>query len=84
MTALIYTDIARDGMLMGPNFEAIRELAESVSIPVIASGGVSSLEDIRRLMALEPAGVTGVVVGKALYSGAVRLPEAVKLVKGRA
>ena len=83
VTALIYTDIARDGMLMGPNFEAIRELAESVSIPVIASGGVSSLEDIRRLMALEPAGVTGVVVGKALYSGAVRLSEAVKLVKGQ-
>ena len=83
VTALIYTDIARDGMLMGPNFEAIRELAESVSIPVIASGGVSSLEDIRRLMALDPAGVTGVVVGKALYSGAVRLSEAVKLVKGQ-
>ena len=80
--AIIYTDIARDGMMQGPNIEATRKLAESIDIPVIASGGLSSLDDIRRLMAIESAGVTGVITGKAIYSGAIDLREAVALTKG--
>lgn len=80
--AIIYTDIARDGMMQGPNIEATRVLAESISIPVIASGGLSTLDDIRRLMAIESSGVTGVITGKAIYSGAIDLREAVALTKG--
>ncbi len=82
VAAIIYTDIARDGMMQGPNIEATRALAESISIPVIASGGLSSLDDIRRLMAIESSGVTGVITGKAIYSGAIDLREAVALTKG--
>jgi len=80
--AIIYTDIARDGMMQGPNIEATRLLAESIEIPVIASGGLSTLDDIRRLMAIESSGVTGVITGKAIYSGAIDLREAVALTKG--
>jgi len=79
--AIIYTDIARDGMMQGPNIEATKNLAESIKIPVIASGGLSSLDDIRRLMAIESSGVTGVITGKAIYSGAIDLREAVALTK---
>ena len=79
--AIIYTDIARDGMMQGPNIEATKALAESISIPVIASGGVSSLDDIRNLLAIEASGVNGVITGKAIYSGALDLREAVKLTK---
>jgi phosphoribosylformimino-5-aminoimidazole carboxamide ribotide isomerase len=82
ISAIIYTDISRDGMLQGPNLEATRALAEAVSIPVIASGGVSSLQDIRNLMAIEASGVTGVITGKAVYTGAIKLAEAVALTKG--
>lgn len=83
VTAIIYTDIARDGMMQGPNIEATKNLAESISIPVIASGGLSSLDDIRRLMEIESSGVTGIITGKAIYSGAIDLREAVALTKGR-
>jgi phosphoribosylformimino-5-aminoimidazole carboxamide ribotide isomerase len=82
VAAIIYTDIARDGMLQGPNLEATKALAEAVSIPIIASGGVSSLQDIRNLMAIESSGVNGVITGKAVYTGAIRLAEAVALTKG--
>jgi phosphoribosylformimino-5-aminoimidazole carboxamide ribotide isomerase len=82
VSAIIYTDISRDGMLQGPNLEATRTLAEAVSIPIIASGGVSSLMDIQNLMAIESSGVTGVITGKAVYTGAIRLAEAVALTKG--
>jgi phosphoribosylformimino-5-aminoimidazole carboxamide ribotide isomerase len=82
VSAIIYTDISRDGMLQGPNLEATRSLAEAVSIPIIASGGVSSLQDIRNLMAIESSGVTGVITGKAVYTGAIKLAEAVALTKG--
>ena len=82
VVAIIYTDIARDGMMQGLNIEATRALAESINIPVIASGGLSSLDDIRRLMAIESSGVTGVITGKAIYSGAIDLREAVALTKG--
>ncbi len=79
--AIIYTDIARDGMMQGPNIEATKALAEAISIPVIASGGVSSLRDIRQLMSIEESGVTGVITGKAIYTGALDLREAVELTK---
>lgn len=78
--AIIYTDIHRDGTLSGPNMDALRELAESIDIPVIASGGVSSLTDLLSLLSLEPIGVTGVIVGKAIYTGDVSLKEAVRAV----
>jgi len=82
VSAIIYTDIARDGMMQGPNIEATRALAEAISIPVIASGGVSSLKDIENLLAIESAGVTGVITGKAIYTGALDLRAAVALTKG--
>ena len=78
--AIIYTDIHRDGTLSGPNMEALRELAESINIPVIASGGVSSLTDLLSLLSLEPIGVTGVIVGRAIYTGDVSLKEAVRAI----
>lgn len=81
--AIIYTDISRDGMMQGPNIAATRELAEAITIPVIASGGVSSLADIATLMAIESSGVTGVITGKAIYTGAIRLSEAIALTKSR-
>jgi phosphoribosylformimino-5-aminoimidazole carboxamide ribotide isomerase len=78
--AIIYTDIYRDGTLQGPNYSALRELAEAIAIPVIASGGVSSVTDLLSLLALEPLGVTGVIVGRALYTGDVSLREAVRAI----
>jgi len=82
VAAIIYTDINRDGMLQGPNIDATRKLAEAIAIPVIASGGVSSLKDIERLMAIESSGVTGVITGKAIYTGTIKLAEAIALTKG--
>ena len=79
VSAIIYTDISRDGMMQGPNIEATRQLAEAISIPVIASGGLSSLQDIKNLMAIESSGVTGVITGKAIYSGTINLAEAIAL-----
>lgn len=77
---IIYTDIHRDGTLQGPNLEALRELASNLSIPVIASGGVSSLTDLFSLLALEPLGVRGAIVGRAIYTGDVSLKEAIQAV----
>jgi phosphoribosylformimino-5-aminoimidazole carboxamide ribotide isomerase len=79
--AIVYTDISRDGMLQGPNLEATRALAEAVSIPIIASGGVSSLKDIQNLIDIESSGISGVITGKAVYTGALKLREAVALTK---
>ena len=78
LDAIVFTDISRDGMEMGTNVESTRELAESVDIPIIASGGVAGMEDIDRLMAVEASGIMGVIVGKALYSGAIELQDAIK------
>lgn len=78
--AIIYTDIHRDGTLSGPNLEALRELAAAISIPVIASGGASSVTDLLSLLALEPQGVTGVIVGRALYTGDISLKEALQAI----
>jgi len=76
-----FTDIYRDGMKTGPNIDETRILAEAVSIPVVASGGVSTIEDIRNLIPLEAVGVVGVITGKALYSGSLNLREAIKISK---
>jgi 1-(5-phosphoribosyl)-5-[(5-phosphoribosylamino)methylideneamino] imidazole-4-carboxamide isomerase/N-(5'phosphoribosyl)anthranilate isomerase len=72
----VVTDVTKDGTLRGPNLELLREVAERTDKPVVASGGISSLDDLRALRALVPAGVEGAIVGKALYSGAFTLPEA--------
>lgn len=69
VAAIIYTDIARDGMLQGPNIPSITALAQQVTVPIIASGGVAQLADIQRLATLTTLGVCGVIVGKALYEG---------------
>jgi phosphoribosylformimino-5-aminoimidazole carboxamide ribotide isomerase len=79
LSAIIFTDIERDGMGTGLNFESTRNLTRSTSIPVIASGGVSRIEDIEQLMALEADGVVGVIVGRALYTGQIDLEEAIRL-----
>ena len=79
---IIYTDISRDGTREGVNIDETLKLARSVKIPVIASGGVATLEDLRRLLPLEQDGVEGVVVGRALYAGAFRLKEATALGSG--
>jgi phosphoribosylformimino-5-aminoimidazole carboxamide ribotide isomerase len=79
VAAIVYTDIARDGMLVGPNLEATAALAEAVEVPVLASGGVSSLEDLRRVAELKKRGVAGVIVGRALYTGALELGRALEI-----
>ncbi|MEJ2365024.1 MAG: 1-(5-phosphoribosyl)-5-[(5-phosphoribosylamino)methylideneamino]imidazole-4-carboxamide isomerase [Deltaproteobacteria bacterium] len=83
LAAIVYTDISRDGMQSGPNVQATRQLARAVNIPVIASGGVGTLDHIRALLPLEQDGVIGVIVGRALYSGTVELSEAVALAEDR-
>lgn len=79
VTAINFTDIHRDGMQTGPNIEETRKLAETISIPVVASGGVSTLQDIRNLLPLEPLGVMGVITGKALYAESLNLAEAISV-----
>ncbi|MCP4020281.1 MAG: 1-(5-phosphoribosyl)-5-[(5-phosphoribosylamino)methylideneamino]imidazole-4-carboxamide isomerase [Desulfobacteraceae bacterium] len=79
VAAINFTDIHRDGMQTGPNIEETALLAEAVSIPIVASGGVSSIEDIKNLLKIEGKGVTGVITGKALYEGSLDLREAIKL-----
>jgi phosphoribosylformimino-5-aminoimidazole carboxamide ribotide isomerase len=73
---LIYTDIARDGMMTGPNFEAIERMIAAVGVPVVVSGGISSLDDLKRLKEL---GAKGAILGRSLYEGKVDLKEALKL-----
>ncbi len=72
--SIIYTDISRDGMLSGPNVEATKRLARSVDIPVVASGGISSIKDIE---AYKGTGIAGIIIGKALYSGSIDLKGAI-------
>jgi phosphoribosylformimino-5-aminoimidazole carboxamide ribotide isomerase len=79
-TAIIYTDIGRDGTLKGPNIEALRTMAQATAVPVIASGGVSSVTNLLSLLSLEPVGISGVIIGKALYTGDVILKEALRAV----
>jgi phosphoribosylformimino-5-aminoimidazole carboxamide ribotide isomerase len=79
LSAIIFTDIERDGMSTGLNFESTRRLSTSTSVPVIASGGVSRIEDIEHLLELESEGIIGVIVGRALYTGSLDLKEAIQL-----
>ena len=75
LSAIIYTDITRDGMLAGPNFDRTKALVDAVNIPIIAAGGVTKVEDVIRLKEL---GVAGAIVGRALYEGEIDLVEAIK------
>ncbi len=84
LSAINFTDIARDGMRTGPNIPAIRNFAQAVDIPVVASGGVSAIEDIKALADIQNPGITGVIIGRALYEGDLHLPEAIAVaVKNR-
>jgi phosphoribosylformimino-5-aminoimidazole carboxamide ribotide isomerase len=78
---IVFTDTRRDGTLRGPNLEATKKMAEVSGLKVIASGGVSCLEDLHKLKELEPYGVEAVIMGKALYSGAVHLKEALEILE---
>ncbi len=78
---IIYTDISRDGMMIGPNIEATRDMVESVKIPVIASGGISSIDDIKNLMKIK--NLWGVITGKAIYTGSLDLKEAIRIAGGK-
>jgi phosphoribosylformimino-5-aminoimidazole carboxamide ribotide isomerase len=77
--AIIYTDISRDGAMQGPNFEETAKLAEAITTPVIASGGISSIDDIKRYKEYMNRGIEGCILGRALYEGAIRPEDALKL-----
>ena len=77
--AIVYTDIGRDGMMKGVNVQATMELAQAVSTPIIASGGISNLDDIRALCAVETEGIIGAIIGRALYEGSIDLASAQQL-----
>ena len=79
VSAFIYTDISRDGMMAGPNFESIRAFASGLSTPVVASGGVTTLSDVERLAGMADEGVTAVIIGRAIYDGSIDLGDALKL-----
>jgi phosphoribosylformimino-5-aminoimidazole carboxamide ribotide isomerase len=81
VAAINFTDIHRDGMQTGPNIEETGKLAQAVNIPVVASGGVATIQDIHNLMPLESSGVVGVITGKALYTGSLDLAEAISVAK---
>ena len=83
VAVIIFTDVFRDGTQKGVNLEATRELTRAIRIPLIASGGVSTIEDIEALLPLEKEGVSGVIIGRALYAGTVKLPEAIALAEGK-
>jgi phosphoribosylformimino-5-aminoimidazole carboxamide ribotide isomerase len=75
VSAIVYTDIGRDGMLSGPNVEATTALARAVDIPIIASGGITNIDDIRALCEAAEAGITGAITGRAIYEGTLDLAE---------
>ncbi|OEU84432.1 MAG: 1-(5-phosphoribosyl)-5-[(5-phosphoribosylamino)methylideneamino]imidazole-4-carboxamide isomerase [Desulfobacterales bacterium S5133MH4] len=79
LAGIVFTDIHKDGMQTGPNIEETRRIAESVSIPIIASGGVADISDIRDLLGLETSGVAGVITGRALYAGTLKLGQALEV-----
>lgn len=81
VSAIVYTDINRDGMMQGVNIGAIRQLASAISIPVIASGGVTDMNDIIKLNEVKNPGIEGVIIGRALYEGTIRLEQARQLVE---
>lgn len=75
---IIYTDISRDGMMSGPNLEILKSILSQTKLEVIASGGISSVDDIKKLKMLEKDGLTGAIIGKALYEGKIKLEEALR------
>lgn len=81
VAAVIYTDIARDGAMQGPNFAETAALAQAVDIPVILSGGMSSIEDVKTLCTYADAGIEGAILGRSLYDGAIDPREALRLVR---
>ena len=82
VSAIVYTDIERDGMSVGPNLKATEAFAREVQMPVIASGGISDIEDVRKISALAEVGVIGMITGRALYEGNLSLREAVAVAGG--
>jgi phosphoribosylformimino-5-aminoimidazole carboxamide ribotide isomerase len=80
VAGIIYTDIYRDGTMQGANIEALSQLATSISVPVIASGGISSISDLLSVMSLEPLGVSGAILGKSIYTGSIDLKQAIRAV----
>lgn len=81
INGIVYTDIKRDGMKTGPDIDAIRKFAAAMNVPVIVAGGISSIKDVENLAELEEDGVTGIIVGRALYDGSVALEEVMDIVK---
>ena len=81
VAAINFTDILKDGMQIGPNIEETAALADAVSIPIVASGGVNTIQDIKNLLEIESHGVTGVITGRALYEGTLDLQEAIRISK---
>ena len=79
ISEIIFTDIAKDGMMQGPNLAGIRKIGRAINIPLIVSGGVSSLKDIKKIKLLGKYGVRGMIVGKALYTGDIKLAEAIQI-----
>jgi phosphoribosylformimino-5-aminoimidazole carboxamide ribotide isomerase len=79
---IVYTDIATDGMMHGPNLAAMSSMCVAVRLPVIASGGITTLEDVEALRQLEPLGLFGCIIGRALYDGSLSLPEAIAAGRG--
>jgi phosphoribosylformimino-5-aminoimidazole carboxamide ribotide isomerase len=79
VSCFIYTDISRDGMMAGPNFRSIGDFAKGVTTPVIASGGVTTISDVEKLVSMEGEGVCGAIIGRALYDGSVSLVDALRL-----
>ena len=80
--SIIYTDISRDGMMQGVNVEATQKLAQAINIPVIASGGVTNMDDLTALQAVQADGIMGAILGRSIYEGSIDLAEAIKLVDG--
>ncbi|MDY6843171.1 MAG: 1-(5-phosphoribosyl)-5-[(5-phosphoribosylamino)methylideneamino]imidazole-4-carboxamide isomerase [Thermodesulfobacteriota bacterium] len=81
ISAIIFTDIDKDGTRSGVNIKATQEILDAVSIPVIASGGISTLKDVEKLLPLEKCGLAGIITGRALYAGSLDLKEAIALTK---
>ena len=75
---IIYTDIMKDGMMSGPNVQGIKDVLKATNLEVIASGGISGIDDVKRLKMLEGDGLEGVIIGKALYEGKIDLAQAIE------
>ena len=84
VAGFIFTDISRDGMLQGPNLDSIRQFAQATSLPVIASGGISGIQDVVSLLSLQSEGIEGMITGKALYNKRLDFKEALKQVRDHA